>query len=51
MALDLLCLTAMTDLRGANAQATGSLKLGVLTDMSSLCADNGPFQRADLPCR
>jgi branched-chain amino acid transport system substrate-binding protein len=37
----LLCLTAMTDLRGANAQATGSLKLGVLTDMSSLYADNG----------
>ena len=29
-------LTAMTDLRGANAQATGSLKLGALTDMSLL---------------
>jgi branched-chain amino acid transport system substrate-binding protein len=37
----LLCLTAVTDLRGANAEATGALKLGVLTDMSSLYADNG----------
>jgi branched-chain amino acid transport system substrate-binding protein len=37
----LLCLTVMTDLPGANAQATGSLRLGVLTDMSSLYADNG----------
>jgi branched-chain amino acid transport system substrate-binding protein len=37
----LLCLVAVVDLHRANAQATGSLKLGVLTDMSSLYADNG----------
>lgn len=37
----LLCLVSVVDLHRANAQATGSLKLGVLTDMSSLYADNG----------
>src|SRR5450432_2786550 len=35
----LLCLAA--GLHQASAQAAGSLKLGVLTDMSSLYADNG----------
>ena len=37
----LLCLAAMAGLHRANAEATGALKLGVLTDMSSLYADNG----------
>jgi branched-chain amino acid transport system substrate-binding protein len=37
----LLCLAAMGGWHRANAQATGPLKLGVLTDMSSLYADNG----------
>lgn len=37
----LLCLAAMAGLHRANAEATGSLKLGVLSDMSSLYADNG----------
>ena len=37
----ILCLVAVVGLNRANAQATGPLKLGVLTDMSSLYADNG----------
>lgn len=37
----ILCLVAIVGLNRANAQATGPLKLGVLTDMSSLYADNG----------
>lgn len=37
----LLCVVAMAGLHRANAQTTGALKLGVLTDMSSLYADNG----------
>jgi branched-chain amino acid transport system substrate-binding protein len=37
----LLCLVAVVGLHQASAQATGPLKLGVLTDMSSLYADNG----------
>src|SRR5258708_32460062 len=36
-----LCLVAVVGLHRASAQATGPLKLGVLTDMSSLYADNG----------
>ena len=37
----LLCLATVAGLHQASAQATGPLKLGVLTDMSSLYADNG----------
>ncbi|MEH2549153.1 branched-chain amino acid transport system substrate-binding protein [Bradyrhizobium sp. AZCC 2262] len=37
----ILCLVAVVGSNRANAQATGPLKLGVLTDMSSLYADNG----------
>ena len=37
----LLCFAAMAGLHRANAEATGPLKLGVLSDMSSLDADNG----------
>jgi branched-chain amino acid transport system substrate-binding protein len=37
----LLCLATGAGLRQASAQANGPLKLGVLTDMSSLYADNG----------
>jgi branched-chain amino acid transport system substrate-binding protein len=37
----LLCFAVVTDLHRANAQATSPLKLAVLTDMSSLYADNG----------
>ena len=37
----LLCLVAVVGLPQASAQATGPLKLGILTDMSSLYADNG----------
>jgi len=37
----LLCLATVAGLYQASAQATGPLKLGVLTDMSSLYADNG----------
>jgi branched-chain amino acid transport system substrate-binding protein len=37
----LLCLATATGLHQASAQATSPLKLGVLTDMSSLHADNG----------
>src|SRR5258708_17866404 len=36
-----LCLVAVVGLHRASAQATGPLKLGVLTDLSSLYADNG----------
>src|SRR5258708_6736916 len=36
-----LCLVAVVGVHRASAQATGALKLGVLTDMSSLYADNG----------
>jgi branched-chain amino acid transport system substrate-binding protein len=37
----LLCLATVAGLHQASAQVTGPLKLGVLTDMSSLYADNG----------
>jgi branched-chain amino acid transport system substrate-binding protein len=37
----LLCFATVAGLYQASAQATGPLKLGVLTDMSSLYADNG----------
>src|SRR5216683_72628 len=39
--LAVLCVVAAVGLHRPNAQAAGPLKLGVLTDMSSLYADNG----------
>jgi branched-chain amino acid transport system substrate-binding protein len=41
LGVTILCLVAVVGMNRANAQATGPLKLGVLTDMSSLYADNG----------